>query len=387
LFASLLAVAVVVELGVRLVVPVTDCYWYFRDPLIGSRIKPNQEGRRIKGRAIDAKYHFNAQGWNHPDDYSTAKARGARRICLVGDSQVESLQVDVADAMFCVAQKEMSRPGRPVEWYAFGNSGWGPNIEYEVIRHYVLDFQPDLVILLFVQNDPFDCSPYLVDPSRFWPLYYLDETDRLVLVPPSADWRSPGTMELASHSAFFRFVMFQLQVYDRLLAPPSLRGGVGGLPLRVTGAASRGVPIPGLDGMTVGQRQARTWLLIEKLLEACRDECRRRGARFAVAFRGWMDDIDAPITGIKAAQKPREQDPYCLDEHGRLSEMGRDWLAPMAARLGIPYLDLTDALREHVAATRQSHTFVDDMHFNAAAHQAAGKALASWADSLLELPR
>jgi lysophospholipase L1-like esterase len=62
--------------------------------------------------------------------------------------------------------------------------------------------------------------------------------------------------------------------------------------------------------------------------------------------------------------------------------MGREMVAPICGRLAIPYLDLTAALQTEVRRTGRSHTFVDDMHFNAAAHEAAGKALAEWVEGM-----
>ena len=156
---------------------------------------------------------------------------------------------------------------------------------------------------------------------------------------------------------------------------------MGGLPLMAEGSAPRLSSPPGLAQMSMPRRYEKTWELTEKLLAACRDECNRRGAVFAVAFRGWPPDIDAPLSGPGPTVPPNEMDPYCLNE--RISEMGREIVGPMAQRLGIPYLDLTEALREMVAQTRQSHEFPDDMHYNVAGHKAAGEALAAWAESLL----
>jgi lysophospholipase L1-like esterase len=66
--------------------------------------------------------------------------------------------------------------------------------------------------------------------------------------------------------------------------------------------------------------------------------------------------------------------------------MGRDYLAPIATRLEIPYLDLTGALRDEVAATGKAHRFPNDNHFSDVGHDAAGKALAAWAEELLASP-
>lgn len=384
LLITIVAVSVIgisgMEIALRVFVRVTDCYWYFWDPVVGPRIRPNQQGRRIKGKAVDCAFRINAQGWNNAEDYVPAKPPRTRRVCIVGDSQIESLQVNPEEALYRVAQTAMSRPDRTVQWYSFGNSGWGTNIEYEIVRHYCLDYQPDLVILLFIQNDPFDCSPYIVDVSPYYPTYYLGEQGELILTQPSSSWKPNDVFRFASRSALFRYFMIQRQLYDRIKGIEGNRAGIGGLPLMTETSAPRAVNIPGLAQMTIEHRQKKTWELTEKLLAAMRDECQHRGARFAVAFRGWTEEIDASISGKPFVARPREEDPYCLVS--RWSEMGREMVSPMAERLGIPYLDLTSALAAQVARTGRPHVFVDDMHFNREAHEAAGKAMASWVEGI-----
>jgi hypothetical protein len=122
-------------------------------------------------------------------------------------------------------------------------------------------------------------------------------------------------------------------------------------------------------------------MLIESLLKTIRDECRLRGARFALAFRGWAEEIDSPIRPETLTEVPRDEDPCCLGKRAR--EMGREQLAPISARLGIPYLDLTEPLRAAVAKNHKSHRFPNDNHYSALGHAAAGKALAAWAEELL----
>ena len=52
-------------------------------------------------------------------------------------------------------------------------------------------------------------------------------------------------------------------------------------------------------------------------------------------------------------------------------------------RLGLPYLDLTDAIKSAVVREGKSHVFPDDYHFNAMAHKAAGEALARWVEGIV----
>jgi hypothetical protein len=370
-----------IELGLRVLVPLTDRYVYLYDPIVGPRTAPNQSGEYLRLSHVHGAFRFNNRGWNNFQDYEIPKPRGTRRICVVGDSQVESLQVRPEETFFAVAQRAMSRPDRPVQWYTFGNSGWGTNMEYEVIRHHALDYRPDLLILLFVQNDPFETSPYLREQPDYRPLYYLDEA-RLTLIPPIYYERAFYQPRFITRLALYRFFVGQKQLYARFVNLVS-RGKFaipGGLPIMVDDAP-RHLAIPGAERLSPDERQAKTWQLIEELIRAARDESRMRGAKFAIAFRGWGQEIDAPLTGKPFEVPPREEDPYALGS--RASEMGREQLAPIAQRLGVPYLDLTDALRDEVVKTKQSHMFPDDIHYNAIAHARAGVEFAVWAESLL----
>jgi len=361
------------EIGCRAIVEVTDIPFFFWDPTIGPRIAPDQNGRYIRGADVQGSYRFNSQGWNHPDDYVVAKQRGTRRICLIGDSQVESLQIRPEETMYAVAERSMNLRSAPSQWYAFGVSGFGTAEQYEVIRRYVLDYSPDLVILLFVQNDPYDSSPYIRKLSPHTVRYFLEEPGNLAQVFP-LPWEPVWWRRLSAESALVRYFMVQrgLQGYFRQGGGTK---GIGGQPLRHTVAGDFGSIVPGLANMALEERQRMTWMLVEALLKAMRDESERRGARFSLAFRGWAEEIDSPIVPESIANVTRGVDPYCLETRAR--EMGREQLAPIAARLGIPYLDLTGPLQAAVKETGQSHRFVDDNHYSTLGHAAVGKALAS----------
>jgi len=375
------------EIGFRCLVSVTDTYFYFNDPVLGPRVAPNQSGRLIRGHTIDAPFRFNNQGWNNAQDYVIAKPPGAVRVCLVGDSQVESLQVAPEQAMHAVAERAMSRPGRPAQWYSFGNSGWGTNLEYQVIRKYALDYKPEAVVMLFVQNDPFDTSPYLVETASYRPTFYLSQGGDLEYVLPEMEWKPSIRPRTLSQLALWRYFMLQQRLWDKWMGTADIRPGIGGLPLMAEGRAPTHSALQGVARMPLEERKAKTWELIEKLLAASREECAAHGAVFMVAFRGWMGEIDAPLTGKPFQPAPPDVDPFCLSTE-RASEMGREWLAPITRRLHIPYLDLTEALTEAVRRSGRSHVFMhqgqcEDNHYNAMAHEAAGHALARWVEEVL----
>lgn len=365
-----------VEGALRAFVPVTDIARTFYDPTVGPRMMPNQSGRWIIGDYINAPYRFNKQGWNHAEDYVIPKPPNTVRVCMVGDSQIESLQVKPDEAMYAVAQRIMTAAGRPAQWYSFGNSGWGTAQHTEVIRHYVLDYRPEVVILLFVQNDPFDFSPYLVRIAPHFPSYWLDESGELAFRPPSF-WQPSRLGRIALSSAAYRYFFPQKHVFQRHTQGRS----VGGLPLMEGITDARDEQVPGLAKLSIRERQAMTWKLVEAMFARNRDECARRGARFAVAFRGWSDEIEQPLGSKFGPVPPLDEDPYCLDGP-RFSEMGREQVGPICERLGIPYLDLTAGLME---VTRIGHStrFPDDNHLSPAGHEGAGHALARFVGSLL----
>jgi hypothetical protein len=360
-----------VECGLRLFVPVTDLAFYFWDPALGPRRVPQQAGRYLFGH-IDARYHYNAQGWNHRRDYTVARPSGVRRIAIVGDSYVEAMQVNPEQTMFAVAEQRMTTAARPVEWYAFGLSGWGTTQEYAAIRHYVLDYRPDVVVLFFDDNDVFDSATNLMPIEPYIVTYNLDDEGALVLRPPSF-WAPSPMRRFGAQSALVRYFTQQHPLWRPSTPSPAA------VPLR-EGSVAAAAANHGKERWRDPDEQRKAWQLITKTLEAARDESRRRGAELVVVFRGGSAEIEAPFTGKAYQPPPRPDDPYCLGS--RLGEMGREFVAPITASLGIPYFDLTEPLRQMVARTHQSHRFPEDAHYNAAAHEAAGRALADWLQSL-----
>lgn len=367
-----------VELVFRLFVAVTPVPYYFWDPVLGPRPVPDKAGRNVSGDHINVAFRFNAQGWNNPLDYQIERPAGGCRVALVGDSFVEAMQVEPSESMFAVAARHMARDDRPAEWYSFGVSGWGTTQQLEVIRHYVLDYRPDLVIVLFVENDPFDSSPYLVPIEPYMPTYALDASGGLVLQPATYWERSP-LKKLLVQSAAVRYFYIQRGLSWRRRHATNVAEGVQIREAVLSGDTQR---LASVEQLSLDERRQKTWELIEATLAAIRDHCRHHGARLAVAFRGSMRQIESARSDAPYNPPPREEDPYCLGP--RADQMGREWLEPITARLEIAYLDLTGPLREMVSQSGQSHIFPDDSHYNAAAHAAVGAALAHWAEQLLD---
>lgn len=380
---TILGVPLVAMLALEVVfavfMPVTDVPSLYWDPTIGIPLRnPDQSGRLVHGDFIDARYHFNAQGWNSPRDYTLFKPPGTRRVCLVGDSMVEAYHVQPEQSLCVLAEKQMSRADRPVEWYAFGRAGFGTVAEYLVIRHHALAYEPDVVVLLFVAlNDLTDTSPYLSRPAANQSTMVLGEDGELVLIPPTSPWKPSLVLNLARKSALFRYFYVQKKMFMRTPPPFSEKARR----FLDTEAESSDMVGASHGPLSAEERQQKTWDLVEAILRKARSDCAERGAVFALAYYGSRPEIHAALENTVHVPPPKEVDPYCIAE--RLDEMGREFLEPMANRLQIPYLDLTAAMVDGVRETGQRHDFPDDVHYSPAGHAFAAKAIAAWVEDIL----
>lgn len=375
LFGSGLMILVLAEIVFRLFVPVTDVPFQFWDPVVGLRRIANQRGLFISGRSVHSHYNFNSQGWNYPKDFSFTRPAGNRRICITGDSYVEALQVDCDKQMAVMMEKRLSKTNRPVECYPFGCSGYGTSQEYQIIHHYILDYKPDVVIIFFTANDVYDCSPYLSPIDPFFALYRLNDADELERMPMKP-WDRSGLRRWGAQFALSRYFLVQKRLLEwRRTAGPA------GVTLREVSNQASTVKFDG-KGMSLEERGRKSWDLIEKLLAAANAECKAAGAALVLVYRGNLPEIDAVENGVSFTPIPRERDPFCLNE--RVTDMGQDFLAPIAARQKIPYLDLTQPLIAKIRETGRPHNYPDDDHFNEFGHAVAADAMAAFVEPILE---
>jgi hypothetical protein len=267
----------------------------------------------------------------------------------------------------------MSRSSRPAEWYAFGCSGFGTAHDYLTIRHYILDYNPEVVVMLVCANDYADCSPYLARQEPFQTTFYVNDDGGLVLTPSRA-YRPNPIRRILAKSALVRYFWLQ----NPILPPSRMKPAAG----EFVREGAESLATDGANRAEILERHRKTWVLVESLLERCRDECARNGATFAIAVRGNGKIVAAAETGTPYQPVPEERDPLCLGE--RLLQAGDKMVRPIADRLGIPFLDLTPALVAKVRATGKIHDIPGDGHYSSVGHEAAGEALAVWIETLLD---
>jgi lysophospholipase L1-like esterase len=126
----------------------------------GYRLKPGATAH-FKTTEFETDIAINSSGVR--DSEIPAKPVSERRIVVLGDSLVLSVQVDAQETFCALLQKRLnaaSKPGEPA-WRVInaGVQGYGPVEELEFYQHVARRFQPDIVLVaLFVGNDAMEAG-------------------------------------------------------------------------------------------------------------------------------------------------------------------------------------------------------------------------------------
>jgi lysophospholipase L1-like esterase len=277
--AGLLAACLLFELAVRIFDPQPASLYRFSpdtyyEPVPGARFV-------YRTREFAVPVEFNEFGMRDVAR-RIEKPAGGVRVALLGDSFVEALQVPLDSTLARRLEVALARrfPGRPVEVLNFGVSGFGTAAEAVRYRTLASRFNPDLVMVVFVENDPWDV---VGNDARLYQLrdgrmdlqrVELSRARRLLLPP----------LELAKHHLhayrFLRYRMMRVQ-QARARREASARAA----------AAGTAEPLPGPEA----------WLRVRQALELLLDSVTQDGARLLVvqaATRG--PDMDTHLAGICA---------------------------------------------------------------------------------------
>jgi hypothetical protein len=133
---------------------------FMTDERVGYRLRPGAS-TRFKTREFETDLVINSSGTR--DDEIGSKQPNERRIVVLGDSLVMSIQVPLA-VTFCKRLEERlnSDPqARPYHYRVInaGVQGYGPVQEWLFFEHVASAFQPDVVLVaLFVGNDAVEAA-------------------------------------------------------------------------------------------------------------------------------------------------------------------------------------------------------------------------------------
>lgn len=351
--------ALLFEAGLRITGLQPD-FFFQPDPELSATFIPGKRG----WYAMDdwrQWIEINSAGYRDRE-WTPAKPAGALRVAMLGDSYLAGFEVAAEQRVSEQLQQRLEAAcDRPVEVLNFGVSGYGTAQELETLRRRALQFQPDLVLLVFYTgNDLLDNNVELdPEPNR---LHYG--------LAPSGDLvRQPFTVRdnavkrwLRGHSRAYGFVR------DRLRALQATRWAMTaiGAMQETTDAA----PVNALTALQGAQFLAepsppfeRSWAITAGLLGQMRDAAAAQGAAFAVAIVPIREMID----GGAAARLPgAERWDFALP----LRRM-----QATCATLGVRCLSLLDAFR--AADVDVDGSFISG-HWSARGHATAAAALFDW---------
>ena len=118
-------------------------------------IRFNEPSSRYRHRSadVDVGFRINQNGMRADRDYDHAKPAGTRRIVSLGDSFTIGYEVELEQCFSSVLEARLRAAGSDVEVLNCGVSGFGTAEECIYLERELLNYQPDLVLVSFFEND------------------------------------------------------------------------------------------------------------------------------------------------------------------------------------------------------------------------------------------
>jgi hypothetical protein len=138
-----LAALCLVELSLHLCGARFEASLFQMDPVRNYSFRPGATGWRTDEN--DVFVRVNKFG-NRDRERSVHAAPGTLRIAVLGSSYTAALEVEQQETYTALLERELSRPGAPVEVLNFGVEGYGPAQFFYTLRNQVWSFHPQIVI-------------------------------------------------------------------------------------------------------------------------------------------------------------------------------------------------------------------------------------------------
>jgi len=218
--SSFLLTVGLVEIALRLFIPLSEQPCPAFDADLGLYREPNQTGTFVVGPVgqVRGEYRINGAGWNSTHEFTTEKPPGVYRIVVIGDSMVEALQVDFDQAYPEVVEANLAASPacshhERIEVYRFGISG-APFSHYLSLMRHTAQYAPDLYIITIISND-FDQSIEGQGFKYFWK--YRMNTDGSIEEVPPVPFSVPSRVDQwrGDNIAILRYINGNLMLQTR----------------------------------------------------------------------------------------------------------------------------------------------------------------------------
>jgi lysophospholipase L1-like esterase len=278
-------------------------------------------------------------------EHALQKRDGALRILLLGDSFMEALQVEFADAFPSLLERDLhSLLGCEVEVINAGVSGWGTDDEVTYLTRKGKQFHPDVVLFAATLHN--DVSDNLEER------YHVADRGQLVAkpiheLPWYAFWGLETRSYLASHSHLYQIAYQSWKSLGRSGAGARLTSHVIEL--------MRNDPKPEV---------VRGWWVTQMLLEKANSVAKSEGFSLAMFMIPTIYEVDdRAYSNLIATQR--------LNDTNFNREKPVETLAAILKQAGIQAIDLLPEFRVWSRSTGRPLYLDGDGHFNAEGHRLA----------------
>lgn len=330
------------------------------DPDIGIALIPKTHVTHRRG-CYEGEVSVNQWGMRDRDR-SLEKSPGVFRIALLGDSAIEGVQVAPDEVVNIRMEKLLAGKGyKNVQVLNFGVEGIGTTQELLIYKQRARRFRPDLVVLVFTDNDVMNNSSTL-QPKAYgihtWycPYFDLGPDGNLVFRPVEARPFNRVRSFLEAHS---HVVYYFERMWFRVNLPPF-------------SYTWQGIPIMwGGYGDPPDAEWRRAWLVTEKVLALLHETVSDDGAKFIVLMWPGFYRIDPDWQRRFTKQVgtlPRDFKPISMEE--RLKEIADR--NRIALEFTYPYMQ---AYRDAHHLEWPYFSFTCDPHYSALGHQEIAEAI------------
>jgi hypothetical protein len=342
--------------------PVFDDY----DESRGVRLRPRKQGwYRAEGEAY---LQINSLGYRDRE-HDRVKPANTVRIAVLGDSFVEARQVALENTFWHRLGGELETchafGDRSIEMLSFGIGGYNTSQEYLTLQEHVLDFSPDIVLLVLFAGNDIEGNWRSPEESGGWripaPTHKL--MDGQLVIDSTFD-RSPLRRMLyeSVHASRMVELINEARRRIRIIRWRSSRDEETEIGL---GTA--------VFQATHSQQWEQAWLVTEALLAEMNNMVRERGAKFVVATVPAALEVTPDRARRQEIERRLGIDNFFYPDE-RIARIGAKWVFPVYG--------LTKELQELAERQRMflhgfRNTKLGFGHLNEQGHEVVAKLLAA----------
>lgn len=314
------------------------------------------------------------------DEWTLEKPSGTTRVAFVGDSFVEGFNSDRDNTIPDVFERLAQEHGRVVDGLNLGIGGTGPRDYARLIRDAIPLFNPDVVMLVFYEND---LVSFVLDPETF---------ESPPVADPVSPWQpEPRVVRLIRDYRDGRRVPRRWMAEPFAFIPPVPDPRNPWVRLNRDGALER-IVVPDIArAMRAGRFNAALagWFRWARrslprpvdfgpYLESVASFVVASGSQLAVVYIPTKSQVSDRYMSSVARYSDAENVVSLLGDEFQVHAAG---LAASCARLSVAFLDLTPELRRREAAGQEMFWRYDD-HFRPRGYRAAAEGIFSWWNDL-----